>query len=430
MTPFRPKSNGVSRRFLILLLVSLRHSVVARDSESSDRFSCDGETTAGGALVQTSSAHLQRAVGPADEGGASSTPKNEGQPTDSQAVGDAKVARQEVIGHKAVNSTQSEATLQGPAPDSRRANNVLSQYRSALGHPLALLQLFKEHTGRSQAAGLAVALALIILLVVAVALAAVLTLAPKKPSRDGQQALTEQRFPSPGPASVRGQKPVQSEAGQSAYSQEGSSAASWGAAHHFCPELVVPLGHEAVLAVPLDQSRKFQVKDLEGKAVLAAEVMPRAAAQDAIVRLTAFPAPGGAPQGAQLAHCKMLRSASDGHNTIEVFNARNERFASITRITNAALLQALPQGKGLSYAYMLAPMSDAGGGIYLLVGGDFRRRTLSIVNERKDVLADTETAPMPFDQRNAYFKLRVASGADVGLILCALLSIQILEHST
>jgi len=195
------------------------------------------------------------------------------------------------------------------------------------------------------------------------------------------------------------------------------------AVRHFCPELVVPRGHEAVLAVPLLDHAALEVRDVEGKAVIRAELAPHGQLQAA--PLVALHAAG--PGGKRLAYC---RPSAQGRTSVDIFDAHDERYGTLTKVATPTLLPGQWRGQDQP-RHTAEPFRPcyvfAGGGANLLLTGSFAEHAVTVTNERRELLADTEPSPMAFDQSGVYYRLRVASNGDVGLVLSALLSIKVLE---
>jgi len=197
---------------------------------------------------------------------------------------------------------------------------------------------------------------------------------------------------------------------------------------HLCPGLVVPHGNECILAVPAlpntggqpgQEVASLNVQDLDGKSVIQAEVVlpnsPRASVamtQRPLVVLRAGSVPRAAGQQAQplLAYCKASHEVG-ARKSVYIYDARDELFAQVVR--------------------------DSGVGRYILTSGrislrlsfegDILKHVVNVTNEHRQTVAETAPATMPFNPTGNFYKLRVVSNVDVGLILCALLAIGCME---
>jgi len=200
-------------------------------------------------------------------------------------------------------------------------------------------------------------------------------------------------------------------------------------ARQLCPELVVPLGSECVLAVRClitakTQQCEFDVLDINGKAVLRVEMSP----QSALSRNSHVPSqrsptitlkalqPRETTGGLVLAYCCNVTRADDmwsssGKRNVCIYNETDELFAHIVK-DEARHRYVLTSGRP---------------GLQLLFEGNFEERAVDVANEARELLAATEPAAMPFDPINKYYKLRVAADVDVGLVLCGLLAIDQIE---
>jgi len=196
------------------------------------------------------------------------------------------------------------------------------------------------------------------------------------------------------------------------------------ASKHLCPGLVVPHGNECILAVPTmpaagsTDMATLNVQDLEGRPVIQADVvMPHSArasdTQRAIVVLRAGSAPRvGNPLGAPLlAYCK-AGYETGSRRTVYIYNGRDELFAQISRSN--------------TNWYVLSRSVD---GVQLFLEGDIRYHAVTVTNEQSLVVSESSSTSMSFNPGGSYYKLRVAANVDVGLILCALFSMDFLERS-
>jgi hypothetical protein len=196
---------------------------------------------------------------------------------------------------------------------------------------------------------------------------------------------------------------------------------------HLCPGLVVPLGNECLLAVPALPSTgspsldiaSLNVRDLDGKSVIQAEIVqPRAAAANPavaerpLVVLRAGSAPRAPGQQAQplLAYCKASREAI-GRKSVYVYDARDELFAQIVKDPGNS-------------RYVLTSGRVS---LQLFFEGNFQGHAVKVTNDQHLVVAETEPAVMGFNPTGYFYKLRVVSNIDVGLMLCALFAIDCME---
>lgn len=191
---------------------------------------------------------------------------------------------------------------------------------------------------------------------------------------------------------------------------------------HLCPSLVVPEGKECIVVVPAlpQMGREIAavvVLDLDGKPVMQAEVAMGTTTQRPLVILRAAAAPhlvGPARQQAQqlLAYCKA--SALDGHNKgVLIYNAQDQLLAQLAKDpANPELGRYILQSGCMDQMYF---------------EGDFQEHAVTVANAQLQMAAETMPATMAFHPTGVFYKLRVVSNVDVGLMICALLAIDCLE---
>lgn len=193
---------------------------------------------------------------------------------------------------------------------------------------------------------------------------------------------------------------------------------------HLCPGLVVPHGNECILAVPslrlptrtAAETDILNVQDLDGKSVIQVEVaIPRPAQGGAsvtprpLVTLRAGPAPLQQEQSL-LAYSKAALDPN-GRKKVCIYDARNQAFADIIkdRVTSRYVLTS--ERTNLKIFFV----------------GDILKHTVSVENDKRDELAQTTPEIMGFDRGGNYYRLRVVSNVDVGLMICALFSMDLME---
>eukprot|EP00931_Biecheleriopsis_adriatica_P004109 TRINITY_DN105827_c0_g1_i1.p1 TRINITY_DN105827_c0_g1~~TRINITY_DN105827_c0_g1_i1.p1 ORF type:complete len:482 (+),score=83.98 TRINITY_DN105827_c0_g1_i1:136-1581(+) len=223
-----------------------------------------------------------------------------------------------------------------------------------------------------------------------------------------------------------------------------------------CPGLVVPLGSECVLAVRLDPratGRKstsevaVDILDLSGKPVLRAKVNPAVKAlpslggdarasswsagavsaarekgqQPSVVLTTIQPAPGpsllessvpgrtGYSDSSALALCYMTNK--DGSLGMDICRANGGLYGRLGRDPSRP-----------RYVLRGGEASE----VRLFFDGIFEDHAVLITDGQQEPVADAEPSSMNFDPAEKFYKLRVSSDIDVGLVLCCLLSIDVL----
>lgn len=235
--------------------------------------------------------------------------------------------------------------------------------------------------------------------------------------------------PSLGPAappSVRGTAPA-------------PSPGKLSARHQLCPGLVVPRSTECLLAVPTLQrhgeifpdAKAFEVLDLTGNPVLRCNVRHPARLSNGDAAVTLFglakgdrAANGGAAM--LLANCSValdqvaspvvnspIHSTRSHKSTMNVFNAKDEFFGQLARDSTRPI-------------YIL---TSTRAGLKMVFSGDFTGHSVTVLGQHDEVLADAVPGSVGFDPSGSYYKLRVAAEVDVGMVLCGLLSIQLMEIS-
>lgn len=208
-----------------------------------------------------------------------------------------------------------------------------------------------------------------------------------------------------------------------------------GAGRHLCPGLVVPYGNESILAVPVLPTSgahapahahahvhvaKLLVQDLDGKAVIQAEVTmpPVLRADGGGPPLILLRAASGQTSQPLLAYCKAVAGNS---KCVSIYDARDDLYGQITK------------DPANPYRYTLTSRHNS---LKLGFSGDFKNHAVTATNEQNVCVAETH---LDFTSRLAswravnpagvHYKLRVVSNTDVGLMLCALLAIDCLELS-
>jgi len=207
----------------------------------------------------------------------------------------------------------------------------------------------------------------------------------------------------------------------------------------FCPELVVPSGRECVLLVPLVttvpnvSTEEHQVADLRGNPVLRLHIGlgNRRSTVQSISSMGRQSVPGdgwkitlmAAGTGETLAYC-LQRDGAQGTDVKDktsgeftIHHASGELFGNIQGVR-------LPDWEAPEERYVL---SSASGRLHFW--GALEDFALNVTDDRGVLLATTERCSVDFETKNEYFRLRVAPLADVGLVLCGLLSLSKLEVS-
>jgi hypothetical protein len=77
-------------------------------------------------------------------------------------------------------------------------------------------------------------------------------------------------------------------------------------------------------------------------------------------------------------------------------------------------------------------LTSSRGGLQLLFEGDFHRHTISVLSDTREMLSHCEPTQISGSftlnpDQNVMYQVRVAAGADVGLIVSSLLSIDAME---
>mmetsp|Transcript_26178 Transcript_26178/g.60625 ORF Transcript_26178/g.60625 Transcript_26178/m.60625 type:complete len:431 (-) Transcript_26178:87-1379(-) len=190
---------------------------------------------------------------------------------------------------------------------------------------------------------------------------------------------------------------------------------------HLCQGLVVPTGSECVLAVlpprpgPWLEARA-DVMDLSGKAVLAARLRksdPQVVGRSAhpVVELKPTSSTPNAATKQPLAFCYTSRGPK-GEISMDICKASGEAYARLFR--DPVRPRYVMERNGLGG--MSTPE--------LVFDGLFEEHAV-LVSElaQTEPTADAEPCTMSFDPQGKYYRLRVSSNVDVGLMICCLLSI-------
>mmetsp|Transcript_30843 Transcript_30843/g.56637 ORF Transcript_30843/g.56637 Transcript_30843/m.56637 type:complete len:563 (-) Transcript_30843:68-1756(-) len=205
-----------------------------------------------------------------------------------------------------------------------------------------------------------------------------------------------------------------------------------GSSRHLCPGLVVPRGNECVLAVPTlralnvppRNTAAFFVRDLGGKPVIQAEILVQpwtslgaGVGQRPIAVLRTAISQGDEPATISdlsplLAYVKASFEAG-GRRSAYVYDARDEIFAHVAK-------------DPFRSCYVL---TSSRMGVQVIFTGTFGDHHVNVTNEARESLAEVEPCTTNFDPSGDYYKIRVVSHVDVGLILCGLLAIEHMEAS-
>lgn len=192
-------------------------------------------------------------------------------------------------------------------------------------------------------------------------------------------------------------------------------------ARPLCAGLVVPPGSECLLAVPMLRScgmppqheASFTVRDLKGVQVVACEARKpewSESERTTIMILKGVSSRDPAESVPSLAFCQVGPFLGD-QKCVMVQDAMQRPFASLVK-----------DPKRPYYA-----MSCVGGGSMVLIDGNFAEMDLTIMDERQVTIADVQQCPMEFGPDRTDIRLRANPKADVGLLLCALVSVQLME---
>mmetsp|Transcript_112796 Transcript_112796/g.224374 ORF Transcript_112796/g.224374 Transcript_112796/m.224374 type:complete len:449 (-) Transcript_112796:55-1401(-) len=194
---------------------------------------------------------------------------------------------------------------------------------------------------------------------------------------------------------------------------------------HRCPQLcqglVVPAGSECVLAVR--PAHRFttsppdvDVFDMNGKLVLKLNIKRPLSWSVAFEK--PYPALGEPAvvlrsqtnERGIIATCREGRT-SDGRECMFVYDSNEQVFARLTSDSD-------------SQRYLL---SGSHGDWEVIFDGNFRNYVMQTYNKRQEQLADAEPCRLAFKPHEQFYKLRISSGVDVGLIICCLVAIDEME---
>jgi len=210
-----------------------------------------------------------------------------------------------------------------------------------------------------------------------------------------------------------------------------------GAPNILCPGLVVPHGNECILAVRATRAGSapaavvMDVLDLQGKAVLAADMRANQRGSNRpggismqtspviTLRTTSPIEPArGRPDpgdGNVLATCRLGDTAAFGRSgTMQIYNGEGNLFGTLTK--------DMPVSRSSRWVF-----TASNGSTRLIFEGSYFDRTINVTDENNEQVAETEPWTAPFDSKAYYYKLKVVSDVDVGLMLCGVLSIERLE---
>eukprot|EP00929_Paragymnodinium_shiwhaense_P006868 TRINITY_DN110820_c0_g1_i1.p1 TRINITY_DN110820_c0_g1~~TRINITY_DN110820_c0_g1_i1.p1 ORF type:complete len:625 (+),score=89.79 TRINITY_DN110820_c0_g1_i1:93-1967(+) len=197
-----------------------------------------------------------------------------------------------------------------------------------------------------------------------------------------------------------------------------------------CPGLVVPKDSECVLAIRAQRAQTgiTKILDLQGNVMLKSEARSRPTSMSNVPRVIASQAPvitlrtptlatpadgGGSFGDNNILGCCRLGQTNLGRRCMYIYTADDVLFGSLSRET--------PSGRPPRYVFK--------GNLPTTINfeGAFLENSVSITDQHYEQLAVTEPWTMPFEPSAAFYKLTVNSNVDVGLILCGLFSLQMLE---
>lgn len=211
-----------------------------------------------------------------------------------------------------------------------------------------------------------------------------------------------------------------------------------------CPGLVVPRGSECILAVrpvpyiaPLDSDEMVTVEVLEfsGTPVLKAQVtrsplshastseVQRGGSRSPTVALYMWDAAQGRLESTMLASCQeggTEWSPSDGGRHIFIYDAKGHLFGCLGRDPTRRSRYGLRLTSG-------PDPQDPRKRSMISFDGNFDDYAVSVKNENQDQLADSEPCSVGFDQTSKFYRLRIVSGVDAGLIVLCLIAIDEME---
>jgi len=189
------------------------------------------------------------------------------------------------------------------------------------------------------------------------------------------------------------------------------------ASPYLCPGLVVPPGYECTLTVPTIppsaaalEPVSLYTKDLQGNPVIQGDVLATKVAKIGqrplvVLRSCTGPRLTGEQSSPVLCSSK-IGSEAGGQKHVCIFDSRNELFAQVRK--DAANRRYFLTNDGL--------------GSRLYFEGDFLSHCVSVLDDQRQSVAET-------DPSSSTFNLRVKPSTDIGLILCVLYSVEIMESA-
>lgn len=211
-----------------------------------------------------------------------------------------------------------------------------------------------------------------------------------------------------------------------------------------CPGLVVPRGSECILAVrpvpyiaplDLDETVTVEVLEFSGAPVLKAQVtrtplshastsdVQRGGSRSPTVALYMWDAAQGRLESTMLASCHeggIDSSPSDGGHHVFIYDAKGHLFGRLGRDPMRRSRYGLRLTSG-------PDPQDPRKRSMVSFDGIFDDYAVSVKNENQDQLADSEPCSVGFDQTSKFYRLRIVSGADAGLIVLCLIAIDEME---
>lgn len=206
-----------------------------------------------------------------------------------------------------------------------------------------------------------------------------------------------------------------------------------------CPGLVVPRSSECLLAIPIlrtfgpsSSSATFDISDLTGKSVLRCSMRvpiwgaTGVAAAEPVLRIFGLPSrqrEGLDPAAVvtlPVAYCRVAPErlhtevslpGPEHRRTLTMHSAEHEFFGSICQDATRPV-------------YVL---TSHRAGVTMIFTGDFEKWNFQVVGLRGEWLAEVLPGSAPFDPEGSYCKIKVAAEVDVGMLMCGVLAIELIE---
>mmetsp|Transcript_33067 Transcript_33067/g.99604 ORF Transcript_33067/g.99604 Transcript_33067/m.99604 type:complete len:175 (+) Transcript_33067:222-746(+) len=161
------------------------------------------------------------------------------------------------------------------------------------------------------------------------------------------------------------------------------------------------------LFAPPDDCTVAAVRAPNGQEMMHCEVARAGGRQEGLPRLVALHTALTDEPQRLLAYCKAGACSADGCQNVYLYNSQEELFAQLAEVPGQPCWE----------------LSSGRIGLHFIFQGDFGGHLVTITNEQGEKLACTKPPSRRPELPGEHYELDVASGVDVGIVLCSLLAV-------